>query len=161
MNKELVVRQCLTHFSPTSGRLQDEFNQQFEYAIDYTLRKTNTNQCITIHINSALKLKECTDDSSRWGIGPNRTGLMEKRTARCITIDANTHKFFLGDCNLNHFTIRQRLRFQKSTQIIFCQTFMRVKKSSYGNLTWDFLRFCVPGNTYPTVVSASLYVVTG
>ena len=114
--KELVVRQCTTHFSPTSVKLQDEFNQQFEYAIDYTLRKTNTNQCVTIHRNTAVKLKECNHDSSRWGIGPNRTGLMEQRTARCITIDANTQKFFLGDCNLNHFTIRQRLRFSHSNR---------------------------------------------
>ncbi|EFX62651.1 hypothetical protein DAPPUDRAFT_336651 [Daphnia pulex] len=71
-------------------------DQLFEYDIDYTIRKFDTNHCLRINEKNAV-LKQCYPDSMRWGANEITGQLMDVNSIKCI--EFHQGKLRLGLCN--------------------------------------------------------------
>jgi hypothetical protein len=84
-------------------------DQLFEYNIDYTIRKFDTNHCLRIDEKTAI-LEQCNSKSMRWGANEITGQLMEVNSIKCI--EFRKGKLRLGLCNDNQKPRHQKWKFE-------------------------------------------------
>ncbi|EFX80245.1 hypothetical protein DAPPUDRAFT_103708 [Daphnia pulex] len=84
-------------------------DQLFEYDIDYTIRKFDTNHCLRINERNAV-LEQCNPESMRWGANEITGQLMDVNSIKCIEFQQG--KLRLGLCNDDQKPRHQKWKFE-------------------------------------------------
>ena len=68
----------------------EDFSQEFELNIDHTLRRLNTNRCVTVDLERVI-LQPCgqTLQPTRWTYEANLYLLVDLQTGLCLTLEGN------------------------------------------------------------------------
>ena len=75
----------------------DEFHQKFEYLIDQTIRKENSEICLTADITTFVTTRNCSEKTSLWAIdGKKKQKVVELNYLLCLT--AVKAKLMLQSC---------------------------------------------------------------
>ena len=95
-----------------------DFNQQFIYLIDQTIRKDKTNLCVTTtpwrHGNFTdryITLKECSRHTSRWIFDKESRQLIEEKTLLCLGL-TDEFEVMLQTCSRNSLNSSQMWEFE-------------------------------------------------
>ena len=66
----------------------EDFNQEFEWNTDYTLRKFDSNLCFTV-VNHDVHLEKCSLETSKWTYDSMHKLILEVHTGLCLTRGIN------------------------------------------------------------------------
>ena len=74
----------------------DEFHQSFEYLIDQTIRRENSEICLTADNTTFVTTRNCSETTSMWAIDSKKKQVIELNHLLCLT--AVTAKLILQPC---------------------------------------------------------------
>ena len=74
----------------------DEFHQSFEYLIDQTIRRENSEICLTADNTTFVTTRNCSETTSMWAIDSKKKQVIELNHLLCLT--AVTPKLILQPC---------------------------------------------------------------
>ena len=104
-NETLKLRSSL---NPGETEPWEDFNQEFEFNIDHTLRRLDTNRCVNIDKEEII-LSDCTQPT-RWTYESNLYLLLDLFSGFCLTIDAN--QLVMRPCDRKSRKASQMWRFE-------------------------------------------------
>ena len=98
-DSEIYLNKQTPNANLNEGPKQEIISQTFEYLTNNTIRRQNTNLCVTAITAAAITLTPCDRSQSQWLIDRNTKQIVEINTLLCLT--ATNKILFLTECNNN------------------------------------------------------------